>query len=276
MVPAMNDPETRGFVDGPAGPIAWRRFGSGPPLVLINGYAGTKDDWDPSFLGALGESSTVFAPDNRAIGESGGDAAEISVEAMSGDVLAFMDAMDLGSADLVAWSMGGFVAQTVASLAPDRIEHLVLMATDTGGPDVVRRDPAVHAELLDHDGDGDERARRLLGLLFPPEFAAAVYDQVGEIVAAAQLQLPLETLRSQEAAMEAWYSTSPAARLEAIKAPAMIATGTLDVVIPPGNAELLADSLPGSWLARFPGGGHAFMAQEPLRLGAAINAFIGR
>ena len=56
--------------DGGSTGIAWRRLGEGPPLLLVNGYAATKDDWDPTFLGGLAEKSTVICPDNRGVGQS--------------------------------------------------------------------------------------------------------------------------------------------------------------------------------------------------------------
>lgn len=76
--------------------------------------------------------------------------------------------------------------------------------------------------------------------------------------------------------MASWHRTDSAPRLERIAAPALVAAGTLDEVIPPENSGILAAALKNSWLARFPGCGHAFMAQEPQRLAALINAFLGR
>lgn len=272
----MSTNESTGVVDVPGGRIAWRSFGSGPPLVLINGYAATKDDWDPTFLDTLGRTSTVLCPDNRGLGESGGNPDGLTIETMAEDVLALMDARSIESADVVAWSMGGFIAQTLAAAAPERTKSLTLLATDTGGTEALRREDVVHDRLLDHSGTPDERARRLLALLFPPEVAADVYDQAGEIVAAAQEALPLEVLLAQERAMEDWYTGSADERLAAITCPVLATTGALDEVIPPVNATRLSERFTGSWLARFPGGGHAFMAQEPERLGALIAAFTGR
>ncbi|MBK5231638.1 MAG: hypothetical protein JJE13_01460 [Thermoleophilia bacterium] len=45
---------------------------------------------------------------------------------------------------------------------------------------------------------------------------------------------------------------------------------------PAGNAALIADLLPDSWLTRFPGAGHAVMAQEAGRLSRLINLFFDR
>ena len=56
--------------------------------------------------------------------------------------------------------------------------------------------------------------------------------------------------------------------------PVLIAAGTEDIVIPASNALKLANAIPGAWLAQFPHGGHAFMAQYPRALADLINSFL--
>jgi pimeloyl-ACP methyl ester carboxylesterase len=56
--------------------------------------------------------------------------------------------------------------------------------------------------------------------------------------------------------------------------PVLIATGTEDIVIPASNALKLANAIPGAWLAQFPHGGHAFIAQFPQTLANLINVFL--
>ena len=75
--------------------------------------------------------------------------------------------------------------------------------------------------------------------------------------------------------MKRWHAEPQDERLQAITAPVLVAAGTADHVIPPANAELLADALPGSRLVLF-GGGHAFMAQEPERLAGLISEWLER
>ena len=267
---------SEGKIDGPAGPIAWHDEGSGPPLVLINGYAATAADWDPGFVAALATRSRVICPDNRGMGDSGGSADGLSVEAMAADAIALLDGLGIEAADVAGWSMGGFVAQEVAASAPDRVRSLILLSTSGGGPDAPRSTADAWRALTDHGGTPDEQARRLLGLLFPSEFAERVYAEFGDLVAAARARLDPAMLSAQEAAMIAWQRDPPSERLAAIRAPALIAAGGEDVVIPAANSELLASAVPDSWLARFPGCGHAFMAQEPDRSAALITAFLGR
>ena len=50
--------------------IAYRRIGSGRPLVMLNGLAATSVDWDPSFVDGLASANELVLLDNRGIGAS--------------------------------------------------------------------------------------------------------------------------------------------------------------------------------------------------------------
>ena len=117
--------ESAGETPGPAGKIAWRKIGSGPPLLLINGYAATGADWDPAFLEGLSATSTVILPDNRGMGGSGSDGTELSIEGMAEDAVALLDDLEIESADVAGWSMGGFISQELAARFPGRVDRLV-------------------------------------------------------------------------------------------------------------------------------------------------------
>jgi pimeloyl-ACP methyl ester carboxylesterase len=74
--------------------------------------------------------------------------------------------------------------------------------------------------------------------------------------------------------MDAWHRSDAGDRVRGINAPVLIAAGSEDVVIPPSNALKLVNAIPGAWLAQFPHGGHAFMAQYPRPLADLINCFL--
>jgi 3-oxoadipate enol-lactonase len=116
------------FVDGLAGRIAYRRRGSGPPLVLLHPLALSGRVWDPVTV-LLAEHFDTIAPDARGHGDSGWDRGEFGVTELADDVVALLDALDLPAAHLLGLSMGGSVAIDVAGRHPGRVERLVLADT---------------------------------------------------------------------------------------------------------------------------------------------------
>ena len=72
--------------------------------------------------------------------------------------------------------------------------------------------------------------------------------------------------------LDAWQAEPQPAPGEDAPA-ALVVSGELDVVAPPGNADALAALWPETTVERIAGGGHAFMAQEPERVAALISSF---
>ena len=254
---------------------AWRSLGDGPPLMLVNGYAASSADWDPTFTATLAQSFTLICPDNRGTGDSElGDPDALSVDAMADDVLALLDALGIERAALAGWSMGGYVVQRLALRSPQRARSIALLATGPGGGAGVAAEPYVWGELTDHSGTPREQASRLISLLFPADVAKAIDEQFGQLVADARAALSPQTLAAQERVLAAWQSEpQPAPAADA--PPALIVSGELDVIAPPGNDDALADLWPQSRTERIAGGGHAFMAQQPEYVAALIADFLG-
>ena len=167
----------------------------------------------------LSRGAYVVCPDNRGMGESPPVGAEVTVRAMATDVIELMDTLGIERADVIGWSMGGFIAQEVAAAAPDRVDRLVLLSTDYGGPGAVRADPATWARLIDHGGTPRQQATRMLSLLFPAEVAGAIDAEFGELVAQARAALSPTALDAQERAIDRWHDEPAEAGLGAITAP---------------------------------------------------------
>ncbi len=245
--------------------FAWRAVGDGPPLLLLNGYAATGGDWDPTFLVGLTESFQLICPDNRGMGGSDLGVDELTVDGMATDLEALLDSLAIPNLPVVGWSMGGFVAQRLATRAPQRVSALTLIATDPGGPDAVPSTDESWARLTDHSGTPREQASRLISLLFPPVLAAEIDRRFGEFVAEARALLSPEALSAQEQAMLAWHR-DPQPPHSGDSPPTQIIHGELDEVIPVANVAPLASRWPGARTEVFPGCGHAVMAQESQRL----------
>jgi pimeloyl-ACP methyl ester carboxylesterase len=258
----------------PGRTIAWAAIGDGPPLLLLNGYAATGADWDPSFLGLLAARHRVICPDNAGLGSSELSAKEVvgGAEGMAADMLALLDALAIERTAVVGWSMGGFVAQSLARAAPGRVSALGLISTHTGGPDCVNGEPRVARELVDHSGTPREQASRLISLLFSPSVAPEADERFGEIVAAARAALPERVLFMQEEALGSWHGRPESLPVLDPPVPTAIVHGGVDTVVPPGNAEVLARFHPGATVEIRPACAHAAMAQEPEVVAEAILA----
>ena len=254
--------------------IVYRRIGHGRPLVVLNGFAATSADWDPSFIDGLASSNELILLDNRGIGRSTDNGRPFDIAQLADDVLRVAETLGVERINMLGWSMGGCIAQTLATQHPGRINKLILLSTDPGGADADLALAAVWSQLVDMSGTPHDQARRLLSLLFPSDVAESIYRELGDIVAAARAQLSPSLVNRQAAAMDAWHRTGVGNRLQEMNVPVLVATGTADVVIPPSNSLKLVNAIPGAWLAQFNGGGHAFMAQYPQPLADLINSFL--
>ena len=147
--------------------IAYRRIGNGRPLVVLNGFAATSADWAPSFIDVLASSNELILVDNRGIGSSTDNGRPFGIDQLADDAARVIEMLDVERPSVLGWSMGGFIAQRLALQHPDRIDKLILLATDPGGADADRASAAVSSQLIDMSGTPHEQARRLLSLVFP-------------------------------------------------------------------------------------------------------------
>ena len=139
--------------------LYYELHGSGPALVLIPGLG--YNGWMYShMIPGLAEHFQVISIDNRGSGLSDKPAGPYTAQMLAADVIGLLDAFDLPKAHIVGHSMGGFIAQALAIDYPDRVDRLVLSATNFGGPHHVPITPPAMAVLTDVSGDPIARLQR--------------------------------------------------------------------------------------------------------------------
>lgn len=107
--------------------IAYLEAGSGPPLVLLHGFTGMKENWLP-LMAELAPHFRVIAPDLPGWGESTRIAgADYGFAAQALRANALLAALRLENATLVGHSMGGGIAAVAAAQHPPELARLVLM-----------------------------------------------------------------------------------------------------------------------------------------------------
>src|SRR5215212_2426125 len=76
--------------------IAYKTFGKGDPILLINGYSFTMDSWDSTLLGSLASNHTVIVFDNRGIGNTtSGSEQKFSIEQFANDTAGLLEALNI-------------------------------------------------------------------------------------------------------------------------------------------------------------------------------------
>ncbi|MGH8059776.1 MAG: alpha/beta fold hydrolase, partial [Candidatus Entotheonellia bacterium] len=78
--------------------IAYRTVGKGDPLVLIMGFAGVMDMWDPVFVRRLALNYRIIMFDNRGMGGSTAPPGQFSIEEFAADTAGLMDALNIPKA----------------------------------------------------------------------------------------------------------------------------------------------------------------------------------
>ncbi len=103
----------------------WDGAAAGPVVVLSNSLMSNFDMWDDT-VPALADKYRVLRYDTRGHGRSGVTPGPYSIASLSQDLIALLDALNVGKAHVVGLSMGGMIAQYVGANYPDRVLSLGL------------------------------------------------------------------------------------------------------------------------------------------------------
>src|SRR5271155_3880809 len=114
--------------------FAYRWFGQdkGVPLVLMPHYRAGMDHWDPAVTDGFAASRPVILFDNAGVAGSSGETPD-TMEAMADDAANFVSALGLSTVDVVGFSIGGYIAQTLALRHSKTVRRLILSRTRPRG-----------------------------------------------------------------------------------------------------------------------------------------------
>jgi pimeloyl-ACP methyl ester carboxylesterase len=248
--------------------------GEGFPLVLIMGLGCNLDWWGDELWDALASQYRVVAFDNRGAGRTDAPKVPYSIAGFAADTIGLMDALDIAKAHVFGVSMGGMIAQEVALRYADRVEKLVLGCTCCGGPETIQASPEVLQILVTRNDHPDAMKAGITKLLFPDAFAAIHASRIEEYwKRISAIPTEPDAFYRQLTAIQQWGCFD---RLPNLQAPTLILHGTDDILVPPGNAEVLANRIPNATVKLYEGTGHGFTGQMPQEVAADVLAFLGR
>jgi pimeloyl-ACP methyl ester carboxylesterase len=287
---ASNTTAPTQFVETPLETYAYRRFGRGtaPPLVCLQHFTGTLDNWDPAVTDALARGREVILFESAGLGRSTG-AVPDTVPGMTAHLLAFVDALGLSQVDLLGYSLGGMVAQQAALERPSLVRRMLLVGTaPEGGEDIMHIEkPELSRFLQDPNLKG---LQVLVKLFFTSSESSQAAGQafVARLAARTADREPVsgpKVAQAQVAAFRAWERVQGEryAKLRKIPQPCLVVNGVCDTMIPVRNSYVLAEHLPRAMLLTYPDAGHgslfqyheSFVAQASLFLDSAESIIPG-
>ena len=267
--------------------LAYRRAGSGPPLVCVPGGPGRSPGYLGD-LGGLGRSRELILPDIRGTGDSEvpADPAAYRCDRIARDVEALRAGLGLERMDLLAHSAGGNVALLYAAAHPERIRHLILLApgvralgltfTDQEQQAAMRRRAAepwfetAWAAAQAADG-GDESLEATLG--YQP-FLYGRWDDTARAHARAAVSDQAAAVRAGFYAEGAFDPPATRAALATLASPVLVYAGELDAVSPPELLAQVAGLFPGWALTVQPGAGHFPWLDDPAQFAGTLSGFL--
>ncbi len=104
--------------------LFFRKYGEGPPLIIIHGLYGSSDNW-VGIGRKLAKNFEVFLIDQRNHGKSP-HSSDYTYQLLREDLREFMDKQSIQKAIIIGHSMGGKTAMFFAADYPERVSHLII------------------------------------------------------------------------------------------------------------------------------------------------------
>jgi pimeloyl-ACP methyl ester carboxylesterase len=272
------DASTKWITADNAVDYAYREVGEGEiPLVLLQHFRGNLDNWDPALVDRLADGRRVIAFDNVGVGGTSGTTPH-TVEQMAHDAIAFLDAMDLDTVDLLGFSLGSFVAQEIVLIRPDLVRRVVLASSAPRGAS------GMHGwarEVISAVGSKVRSPDGVLDVFYAasPSSRQAGKEAFGRMSARTvdrDEPTSWQTRQAQYDAVCDWGipDHSMLQRVTAIDIPVFVANGDSDPMVLPRYSHLLAGLLPDARLSIYPDAAHGFLFQHHDDFSADVHAFL--
>ena len=246
--------------------LHWAEQGdrAGEAVVFLHGWP---DSWFTfsRVLPLLPQHLRSVAVDQRGFGDSDRPESGYAIPDLAGDVVAFLDALEIDRVTLVGHSFGSFVARQVAIAEPGRVARLVLIGTGfTESNPVIRDLPAAMRDLPDP-----------VPVEFVRDFQAStayrpIPAEFFERIVAESLKLPARLWREL---IDRLLEYDDAGQLSRIAAPTLLLWGDQDALFSRTEQDRFLAACPGARLLVYEGTGHCPNWEQPERVASDIAAF---
>jgi pimeloyl-ACP methyl ester carboxylesterase len=245
--------------------FAYRDLGTdtGVPVVFLHHLTAVLDDWDPRVMDGIAAHRRVIAFDNRGVGATTSKVPS-NIDQMGADAITFIQALGLTKVDLLGFSLGGGVAQTVALQAPDLVRRMILAGTGPRGGGGIEQITKIFVIAYLKAALTHSDPRNFLFFPRTPEGKRAASDylrRLKERVGDRDIPISIQARVAQLRAIRGAGLSAPD-DLSAITQPVLVANGDHDVMVDSSLSADIARRIPNAELKIYPGSGHGGVFQH--------------
>lgn len=241
--------------------------GEGPPVVLVHGLGGSLHYWH-GVMENLSLHHHVVALDLRGHGRSDSTRGQFSIETWTQDVEALISALELPAVTIVAHSLGTLVAQHLAVVRPEAVDHLVLCGGISWFEPPQRQAYEERAAAVERDGMDALVDDWLAGALAP-----RTHGQLPQLTGLLRDLFLRNDPESYAKSCRA-LARMPKIPRERIGQPTLLLVGDHDRSAPLAMTEELHADIPVSRVRVIPAAGHWMALEHPDAIAAALLEFL--
>lgn len=216
----------------------------------------------------LSKQFRVICFDNRGAGRSSAPDEPYSIQIMANDLVELLDHLNISTASLIGWSMGGVIAQSLALSHPHRVRQLVLLGTCSAPDGYLRAAITNWVNMRLSNMPYEHTVRHLARMVCSP----ALVNNTKAYEAFVQIMIANPYRQSQHGFIrqtEALLSHTTPSELSRIQIPTSVLVGEYDQLTPPYMSKELVALIPGATLNLLPGAHSGFM-EHPERYNQAL------
>ncbi|WP_397543221.1 alpha/beta fold hydrolase [Roseovarius salis] len=252
------------------GTINFQVRGQGAPVVLIHGVGANLGSWD-AVTAELEDSFKIIRPDLRGHGKSAPIEGSYSVEKFAADIIAVMDAAGVKRAHLVGFSLGGLIAQKLATDYANRFDRIVILSAVAGRTEEEQAKVVARLDMI-REGGMDAVTGAAAERWFTEDFARRHPEIIEKRIA----ELKSVHLDSYLEAYRVFGTTELIDTLHRIERPVLVMTGEFDQGSNTRMAQDMHKLIPGSELIILPDLKHSVLVEASDVVAEHVREFLQR
>ena len=250
--------------------ICYEVNGSGFPIILLMGLGGNRKDWHEQ-VPVFAKHYRTISYDHRGTGDSDKPETGYSISQFADDCIGLLDHLNLDRAHLVGYSMGGRIAQLIASRYPNRVAALVLAATAAKPNSLNLYSLKLGAYLYENYGPSAAASVGPLVEFTPSYFSRTLPTLVNKLGAIPENPMPLHAFLGHVDAIENHDTTGI---LGSILSPTMVVIGDQEWLNPLPDANELVEGIPDARLQVITGASHGLIVEQPQQFNQYVLDFL--